>query len=138
MSNTVPMPQAGYFQGVASNPAAKMSTPGRTDWCNVPTAHPDDTEYACLVRYAPKEVSALFDTVSAALNDNMWELLDLDAAHTSVNETFKYLKILKRFRALSEKCESPLSFSKEGFHFHEHKFNSLDEVEKALNNKAFL
>lgn len=78
------------------------------------------------------------DLIRTSLNNNLVEMLDIDSCDSLVKEVIEYLKLKKRFIYLQRKANEKLSISKDGFKISDHVFLSLDEVEKALNNKAFL
>ena len=96
------------------------------------------TEYGMLCSFPSERSTAkMFSLMSTALADSTWELLEIDTAAEVFSGVFKYLSISKRYRDLQSQSQE-LSYSADGFHLGEHIFETLDEVEKALKNKAFL
>jgi hypothetical protein len=66
------------------------------------------------------------------------DALDLDELRFQVDTIFEYLYVLKRFRKLRRLFKGELGFNSEGFLLNNHTFQTLDEVECAWKNKAFL
>ena len=73
-----------------------------------------------------------------SIEDNSYVFLDLSAIREQIIVYVDWLILAERFSLLKSISNGELSFDKEGFHIKEYAFSSLDEVEKALNNKAFL
>lgn len=76
-------------------------------------------------------------------SDDTVDVIDLSLFRDHMNEFMEYLVILKRFRNLRKSFNCKLQlviYTSETDHFEldGHKFYTLDEVEKCLNNKSFL
>jgi hypothetical protein len=95
-------------------------------------------EYAVMSDFNKRESAALLANVGQLVNNNNWELMDLNVVDRSFDEIVHALKIIKRYRELSDGANGILTYDREGFYVGESVFQTLDEVEKALNNKAFL
>lgn len=67
-----------------------------------------------------------------------YELINLDLIKNQIDETFRCLVIKQRFILLSELINGALQYDDFGFTVGEHRFQTLDEVERAIKNKAFL
>jgi hypothetical protein len=94
-------------------------------------------EYVVLSNYTVRDQHTFLDVVSKALQGDTWEFLNLETAQQSINEVFYYLALVKRFRQLSM-LGAELTVSDEGFHLGESTFETLNDVAKAIKNKAFL
>lgn len=66
------------------------------------------------------------------------DVIDLTLLKQEIDEVFDFLYAYKRYRELNKKFSHKLAYDKEGFKLDDHVFQSLDEVEKAWNNRAFL
>ena len=133
MSNG-PTPGSGY--NMAMGMKAKPPRPHIAT--NIgPLSIAEDKEYGMLVYYGVRESAPHFELLAQAMQNNTWELLDLDLVETNTLDTLKYLKVFKRYRQLQNKF-SALHYTEEGFFIDEHQFETLDEVEKAIKLKAFL
>ena len=97
-------------------------------------------EYELLTKYHYPEgaIEGPFDVMSQALYTKSTNLLNLDECRARTNEIFDYLELKKRYDSLVEESKGKLQFTKEYFDLLKHQFQTLDEVEKALKNKAFL
>lgn len=94
-------------------------------------------EYLMISNFSIRNAGRSLNLVMSSLSDNTFELLNLEESQDSINHTFTCLKLIKRYRRLQMQ-NAELSYSQNGFHLGEHTFQTLDEVEKALSNKAFL
>ena len=126
------LPSGGYFQGAATK---KIHT--SSQYSNIPSAYSSVPEYTLMNEYSCKDASKLFDTLGNSLVNNTWELMDLAEVRESTNQILRFLEVSKRYRRL-QSANPALGFSTIGFHIEDHVFTCLDEVERALNNKAFL
>lgn len=131
--------------------SGSMPTPGGLSYPMVGSVYPttpvqtnigpfgiiQDKEYKMFVYYGFKESAVHLDLLALALRSNTWELLDLDLTENNMLDTFRYLKDLKRYRRLQNQMTS-LYYTEEGFFIDGHQFETLDQVEKAIKNKAFL
>ena len=89
--------------------------------------------------YATKnKMTGVYAFVSSALEADQVDLLDLKAIQTSVNDHFKFLFLRKRFNEIKAISPVGIDFDCDGFHVKDSTFETLDEVEKAIANKAFL
>jgi hypothetical protein len=89
-------------------------------------------------RYSPNLMEAPFDVISQVLYGKSTHLLKLKECREHVNKIFDYLELKHRFDALEEAANQTLIFTNECFKLDLHEFETLDEVERALKNKAFL
>jgi len=79
-----------------------------------------------------------FFLVSQALENQTILFLNLEEVKKQFDEIYRYIILLQRFEELKKHCFS-LESDYDGFYFDSVlKFDSLDEVERALKNKAFL
>lgn len=78
------------------------------------------------------------ETVVSAINNKHYGMFNLESVKLRMDEVFEALVIKTRFDLLYNKSNGKLICNKAGFELEPHKFETLDEVEKALNNKAFL
>lgn len=82
--------------------------------------------------------SKALEAVVTALNNRYFDILDLEAVKRRVAEAMEALEIKMRFDILNCKVNDKLICNNTDFELNGHKLDSLDEVEKAINNKAFL
>jgi hypothetical protein len=94
-------------------------------------------EYKMFVLYGVRESAPHFNLIAQAMENDTWELLDLDLVESNMLDSLNFLKALKRFRRLQNDFPA-LIYSENGFFIDDHQFETLDEVEKAIKNKAFL
>jgi hypothetical protein len=87
--------------------------------------------------YANRFSKAL-DAIVSAMNNKQCDMLNLVAAKARVGEAMLALEVKVRFDTLANEAKGKLICNKDSFELDGHKFETLDEVEKALNNKAFL
>lgn len=98
-------------------------------------------EYQLLLKFNPEDGEDVEDVVYAihqVISNRQLAILDIKACRDRMNVVFDYIETRKRFDKLREAINNKLSFDNEGFHLLKNTFESLDEVEKALKNKAFL
>lgn len=88
--------------------------------------------------YSMSPIEGIFDTVSQAIYTKNQKFLKIDECRANINEIFDYLEIHNRFLSLVEKSNGKFSLTRINFELDKHKFQTLDEVEKAIENKAFL
>ncbi len=119
----------GYYDGVS----------GKLKCVQTPNTQCSDLSLLLKNRYN-SNIQAPFDLMSSAIQDgNTWSLIDLEKMQSLINESFRYLNLIKRYDALSRLSNGVLHFDEDGFHIEEeHTFQTLEEVEKALKHKAFL
>lgn len=72
------------------------------------------------------------------LSPKIMDIIDLDALKIQVDEIMEFLFVVKRFRKLSKMFDGKLACHQDCFEIEGHKFQTLDEVEKCYNNRAFL
>ncbi|SRR5258706_15619918 len=80
----------------------------------------------------------VFFLMYSGLEDKTIGLVNIEETQVRCNEVFKYLYLGRRFDELVKKSNKSLVSIPTGFKLLDHLFETLDEVEKALNNKAFL
>lgn len=100
-----------------------------------------DKEYQILVFADKYEAGThkIFQLMGQALQDGTWKFLDLYGIRSTINANFECLKIRERYDFLLAESKDTLSYDKDGFYINkQHRFETLDEVKKALENKAFL
>lgn len=95
-------------------------------------------EYELLSEYTHESVEGNFDTLFTVTSHKTYELLDLEFCRKRVNELFDFMIAKKRFDKLHEESKRKLKYGMNGFDLEGHMFETLDEVEHALRNKAFL
>lgn len=78
------------------------------------------------------------DLVKNALSNNILDMLDLSICDEAVKEIFTYLHLKKKYSALKKEANGQLTVSKDGFKLSGKDFLTIDELEKAWKNKAFL
>lgn len=89
--------------------------------------------------YSGKSIlKSSIELLSHSLSYGSLAMIDLPLVKDSVNRLFDFLEIRQRYEKLKINSRATLSFDKDGFHLDGHTFYSLDEVERALKNKAFL
>lgn len=86
-------------------------------------------------------ISLLRDIINQDGEANVFravDALDLDNLKESFDELFEFLYVYKRYRKINKKFNYTLSWDKEGFKLNESLFQTLDDLEKAYKNRAFL
>jgi hypothetical protein len=82
--------------------------------------------------------SKSLEMVGSSIPYKNYVMLDLAAARAKVEEVFKAIELMKRYDTLRVTSKFKLRYDPSGFIIDDHKFETLDEVDVALNNKAFL
>ncbi len=99
-------------------------------------------EYQLLMKFDEdndgEDVADGLYAIHQALSSKQMSILDVAACRDRINTVFDYVEVRKRFDKLREEINGGLSFDKNGFKLFKSTFETLDEVEKALKNKAFL
>lgn len=95
-------------------------------------------EYELVCDFDESELSSMFYAINVAFEQKNWDLLDLDVCQAKVNEAFRAAILRKRFDYLNEVSNTAIKYSKDGFMLDNHKFETLDEVERAWKLKAFI
>lgn len=99
-------------------------------------------EYGLLVYYNKynnqNKMNSLYSFMNSSLENGQWTFLDLNQVQKNINEHFQYLSLRKRYSELLIESKNILVYDHEGFHINEHTFETLDEVQRALNQKMFL
>lgn len=99
-------------------------------------------EYGLLLHYSDydskNKVLKMFRLVTTAIADGQCDFLSLSEIKSSFDQYFKYLELKKKYDVLSAKAGSILGIDYQGFSLNEFTFETLDEVERALDNKMFL
>lgn len=93
-------------------------------------------EFDATSSYNSKAYNAL-SLMNSALNGGSIELLDIERCRRMANDVMDYLAAKQRFILLKKEMKE-LSFTNGKFKLLEHEFDNLDDVEKAIKNKAFL
>ena len=83
-------------------------------------------------------LSSGFELMAHAIRNGSWQLVDLEVLRDTIDQDFQYLLIRKRYEGLVLWSNHALTYDDNGFHLDGHDFETLDEVEKAMENKAFL
>lgn len=96
------------------------------------------TDYSLLLKFFYNVAPKIFGTVHEALMNGDEHLLDAEACQEYANEYFEYLKLIKRYKVLNKELNNSLIISDDGFKIADSKFETLDDVEKAIKLKAFL
>lgn len=95
-------------------------------------------EYELVSDFDKTELSGLFYTIQTAIEQGSYDLLDLDATKARVDEALRAVACKKKFDQLNEMSNTAIKYSMNGFMLDDHKFETLDEVERAYKLKAFL
>jgi hypothetical protein len=99
-------------------------------------------EYGLLLYYndydSKNKILKLFRLVTTAIADGQCDFLSLSDIKNSFDQYFKYLEVKKKYDELVAKAGSILGIDYQGFSLNEFTFETLDEVERALDNKMFL
>jgi hypothetical protein len=103
---------------------------------------PYKTEYLRMVWYTNHRsvmfMSRLYKLFGEAIELDSGRSFDLERLKNNFNEDIKYLMLQKEYEELLPYADDKLSYDENGFHLDGHTFETLQEVRKALNNKAFL
>src|SRR5271157_5644394 len=95
-------------------------------------------EYELVSEFDTSELSGLFYTIQTAIEQKSWDLLDLESCKVKVSEALRAVACKKKFDQLNEMSNTAIKYSIDGFMLDNHKFETLDEVERAYKLKAFL
>lgn len=95
-------------------------------------------EYALVADFNEDELCRVFYTIQTAIEQKNWDLLDLEACSVKMNEAIRAVACKKRFDQLNEMSKTAIKYSLDGFVIDDHKFETLDEVERAWKLKIFL
>lgn len=87
--------------------------------------------------YGNRYVKTL-ESISSAINNKQYDMFNLETVKLKMDEVFEAIVIKTRFDALCNESNGKPVCTKTEFELESHKFQTLDEVEKALKNKAFL
>lgn len=82
--------------------------------------------------------SKMLDVVVSTINNKHYDMLKLDVVKSKMDEVYYALELKVRYDTIYETSNGKLTCDKSGFDFDGHKFETLDEVEKAIKNKVFL
>ena len=126
MNNQVLLPAASQTQVALSIGRISSDTIG----INKP-------EYILIINHNYFSENNHFQFMSNSLQTGKAAFVDLDAIQQICDNIFHILKLRKRYLKLQEE-NSDIGVSSEGFHILGHTFQTLDELEHALKNKAFL
>ena len=78
------------------------------------------------------------ETIASAINNKHYDMFNLETVKLKMDEVFEAIMLKRRFDELNSKANGKLVCNKTDFELDTHKFETLDEVERALKNKAFL
>jgi hypothetical protein len=78
-----------------------------------------------------------FHLVHVAIDDDTVNYCHLEDLQARCNEIFRFLLLRRRFDKLSSLVDT-LECSRNGFRIYGHEFETLDQVEKSIQNKAFM
>jgi hypothetical protein len=92
-----------------------------------------DDSYGARAKLANK-----FDSLEKVSTNGDIEVLDVLTIRTTLNEICDYFLLRQRFLKLNDQSKGHLTLVDDGFKLYDATFTSLDEVERALVNKAFL
>lgn len=95
-------------------------------------------EYELLHKYRGKsQIEGPFEVVSMALYQKRTYMLNVANSRNTCNELFDYIEILNRYETLRMQF-GDIDFDDKHFFVGDSEFQTLDEVERAIKNKAFL
>jgi len=95
-------------------------------------------EYELVFDFNEDELCRIFYTIQTAIEQKNWDLLNLELCSVKVNEAFRAIACKKKFVQLNEMSKTVIKYSLDGFLIDNHKFETLDEVERAYKLKVFL
>ena len=95
-------------------------------------------EYELVSEFDKAELSGVFYTIQTAIEQGSYDLLDLESCKAKVDEALRAVACKKKFEQLNEMSNTAIKYSVNGFMLDNHKFETLDEVERAYKLKAFL
>ena len=97
-------------------------------------------EYELLSKYLYPDstLESTFEVMSMAIYQKQIDMIQLDVCRAKINEVFDYLELRKRYDILFNQADAKLKIGVDCFELDSYKFQTLDEVEKAIKNKAFL
>lgn len=95
-------------------------------------------EYELISDYDKSELSGLFYTIQTAIEQEAHELLDIEATKAKVEEALHAIACKRRFEHLNRISNTAIKYSSDCFLLDNHKFETLDEVERAWKLKAFI
>lgn len=81
-----------------------------------------------------KCLELLTDTLSS---NRGYEFLNLSLINEKIEEIMHFFTVQQRFILLKNNVPS-INYDERGFHLDSHTFETIDELEKAIKNKAFL
>lgn len=94
--------------------------------------------YRNIRQLADGQLSKPFYLVFTTIEDKQFEYVNIGTLEVRCNEIFKFLTLHKKFNELFERSNEKLYSFPEAYKLDGFEFTTLAEVEKALNNKAFL
>jgi hypothetical protein len=83
-------------------------------------------------------LSLIREVLTDDLHDKIMQTMDITSLKKEVDLIFEYLSVRKRYNKLNSLFGNILTYNEIGFSIDGQNFSTLDEVEKAWNNKAFL
>ena len=96
------------------------------------------SDYQLVHNFTSEQLANPFNIVITAVLKETVDLLDLDAVERKIKNIFRILRVENRYNQLFSLSNGQLSVNLKSFKLNGHEFQSLDEVEAALRNPAFL
>lgn len=86
-----------------------------------------------------RKLQCVMSIIDIANNEiDAFEVIDVPAIKVQIDKAFREILIIHRYVRLRKAFDDKLTYSTDSFYIDGHKFSTLDEVEKAWKNKAFL
>jgi hypothetical protein len=82
--------------------------------------------------------SKMLDAIVSTINNKLYDMIKLEVVKSKMDEIFEALELKVRYDHLNSEADGKLMCNRTCFELNGHKFETLDEVAKALENKAFL
>ena len=95
-------------------------------------------EYIAISEFDAEEAGNVFYSLHTAIAQKNWDLLNLEECKAQAVGVLEAIALKIRFDKLCDQSNGKLKYGIGGFDLDGHKFETLDAVEKALKNKAFL
>ena len=99
-------------------------------------------EYKVLYHYAQNrslsKIGSAFYAIYTNISNDILYCMDIQHLREVIDQDFDYLVLRTRYELLLAHFPKTLSYDANGFLLDGHRFETLDEVEKAIDNKAFL
>lgn len=88
--------------------------------------------------FSNSKAGNIFNHLNSAVSNHTTDMLDIESCRGIVNDVFDYFILKRKFTQLSMEVNGKLTFENDKFKIDNHEFQTLDEVERAVRNKAFL